>query len=197
MTVPKVLLPMKLQFFAEPEEAKVEQVEEKQPETVEEPTVENTDEKVSTENPQATNSEPVVPAAELEAMKQKLAELEASKAELESKITEKDNEVSASTAKVTDYEAALSKIVDQRLSVIPETITALMPDNLSVAEKLTWVEKAEVAIPAKEEKAEEPKQPAIETIGQPTPVTTAVEVDMKDLTASQKLNNYFQDFFGK
>lgn len=194
MTVPNYLFPMNLQYFAETQETDEKPVEEVVQESK---TSEQDVQVVEKATEKVEPVEPVVPASELEALKQKLTELENSKAELENKIAEKDNEVSATTNKVSDYESALTKIVDQRLTGIPETIKALMPENLSVAEKLTWVEKAEAAIPAKEEKAEEVSQPVIETIGQPTPVKTEIEVDLKDLTASQKLSNYFQEFFGK
>lgn len=185
---------MDLQFFAEPEAEPVPPEQEPATPAVEEvpeqadpvPTVEPTPEP----EPEATDSE-------LVALKQQLAELQAAKEQLEKQLTEKGSEVSATTSKVADYENALTKIVDQRLTAIPENIAALMPDGLSVADKLAWVEKAEKAIPVKEPEPEQPPAPVIETIGQPTPVTQEVEVDLKDLTASQKLSNYFQEFFGK
>lgn len=194
MTVNSFLLPMDLQFFAEPEAEPVPPEQEPATPAVEEvpeqadpvPTVEPTPEP----EPEATDSE-------LVALKQQLAELQAAKEQLEKQLTEKGSEVSATTSKVADYENALTKIVDQRLTAIPENIAALMPDGLSVADKLAWVEKAEKAIPVKEPEPEQPPAPVIETIGQPTPVTQEVEVDLKDLTASQKLSNYFQEFFGK
>ena len=194
MTVNSFLLPMDLQFFAEPEAEPVPPEQEPATPEVEEvpeqadpvPTVEPTPEP----EPEATDSE-------LVALKQQLAELQAAKEQLETQLTEKGSEVSATTSKVADYENALTKIVDQRLTAIPENIAALMPDGLSVADKLAWVEKAEKAIPVKEPEPEQPPAPVIETIGQPTPVTQEVEVDLKDLTASQKLSNYFQEFFGK
>lgn len=201
MTVPKFLLPMQLQFFAEPtveETPVVEPAEtpaEPEPEP-QEPVIEPT---VETPVEPATPDEQVSLTEELEALKQQVAELQSTKESLESKVAEKDSEVSATATKVTDYEAALTKIVDERLTAIPETISALMPDGLSVAEKLAWVEKAEKAVPTKEEPAQpaDPAQPVIETIGKATPVETPVEVDMKDLTADQKLSNFFQEFFGK
>lgn len=194
MTVNSFLLPMDLQFFAEPEAEPAQPEQEPATPAVEEvpeqadpvPTVEPTPEP----EPEATDSE-------LVALKQQLAELQAAKEQLETQLTEKGSEVSATTSKVADYENALTKIVDQRLTAIPENIAALMPDGLSVADKLAWVEKAEKAIPVKEPEPEQPPAPVIETIGQPTPVTQEVEVDLKDLTASQKLSNYFQEFFGK
>lgn len=194
MTVNSFLLPMDLQFFAEPEAEPVPPEQEPATPAVEEvpeqadpvPTVEPTPEP----EPEATDSE-------LVALKQQLAELQAAKEQLETQLAEKGSEVSATTSKVADYENALTKIVDQRLTAIPENIAALMPDGLSVADKLAWVEKAEKAIPVKEPEPEQPPAPVIETIGQPTPVTQEVEVDLKDLTASQKLSNYFQEFFGK
>lgn len=201
MTVPKFLLPMQLQFFAEPPAEETPVVEpaetsaEPEPEP-QEPVIEPT---VETPVELSTPDEQVSLTEELEALKQQVAELQSTKESLESKVAEKDSEVSATATKVTDYEAALTKIVDERLTAIPETISALMPDGLSVAEKLAWVEKAEKAVPAKEELAQpaEPAQPVIETIGKATPVETPVEVDMKDLTADQKLSNFFQEFFGK
>ena len=194
MTVNSFLLPMDLQFFAEPEAEPAQPEQEPATPAVEEvpeqadpvPTVEPTPEP----EPEATDSE-------LVALKQQLAELQAAKEQLETQLTEKGSEVSATTSKVADYENALTKIVDQRLTAIPENIAALMPDGLSVADKLAWVEKAEKAIPVKEPEPEQPPAPVIETIGQPTPVTQEVEVYLKDLTASQKLSNYFQEFFGK
>ena len=194
MTVNSFLLPMDLQFFAEPEAEPAQPEQEPATHAVEEvpeqadpvPTVEPTPEP----EPEATDSE-------LVALKQQLAELQAAKEQLETQLTEKGSEVSATTSKVADYENALTKIVDQRLTAIPENIAALMPDGLSVADKLAWVEKAEKAIPVKEPEPEQPPAPVIETIGQPTPVAQEVEVDLKDLTASQKLSNYFQEFFGK
>lgn len=194
MTVNSFLLPMDLQFFTEPEAEPAQPEQEPATPAVEEvpeqadpvPTVEPTPEP----EPEATDSEIV-------ALKQQLAELQAAKEQLETQLTEKGSEVSATTSKVADYENALTKIVDQRLTAIPENIAALMPDGLSVADKLAWVEKAEKAIPVKEPEPEQPPAPVIETIGQPTPVTQEVEVDLKDLTASQKLSNYFQEFFGK
>jgi len=194
MTVNYFLLPMDLQFFAEPEAEPAQP--EQEPAT---PAVEEVPEQADPVPTVEPTPEPEHEAAdsELVALKQQLAELQAAKEQLETQLTEKGSEVSATTSKVADYENALTKIVDQRLTAIPETIAALMPDGLSVADKLAWVEKAEKAIPVKEPEPEQPPAPVIEAIGQPTPVTQEVEVDLKDLTASQKLSNYFQEFFGK
>ncbi|WP_301389436.1 hypothetical protein [Enterococcus entomosocium] len=190
MTDKKLLVPMNLQFFSEPpveesqEDKPAEVVEEKEVEVVEEKPVEK-EEPVE----QPSTSE------EVEALKKQLAEAKAAKEALENAVAAKEAEAVSTSTKVTDYEAALSKIVDQRLEAIPENIKALMPSDLPLSEKLSWIEKAEKAIP--EQEPQEPEKPVIESIGQPTPVETEVAVDPKELSAPQKLQNYFAEYFGK
>lgn len=194
MTVKQSLIPMNLQFFSE-DSAEEIAVEAKEPTAVEtdepaEPEKTVTEVEAS-KTPDAAETEAL--STELEALKRQLAELETNKKQLETQLEEKDNTVSSATETVAGYEAALGKIVEQRLEAIPENIKALMPEGLSIADKLTWVEKAEVAAP-KEDK----EQPAvIEAIGRPTPVETETEIQPENMTAAQKFQNYFQDFFGK
>lgn len=195
MTVPKFLLPMQLQFFAEqPAEETVEPAETPaEPEPVKEvpvdpePAVEP-----ATPEPEVVTIDP----AEFEAMKTKLAELESRHTEPEP-VTETVPEIPAEPdPQVAAMESALKAVIEQKVQGLPEGIAALMPEGLPVTEQLAWVDKAAKAVPVKEPAAD-PAQPVIETIGQPTPVQTEIQVDLKDLTASQKLSNYFQEFFGK
>lgn len=198
MTVPKFLLPMQLQFFAEQpaEETPVVEPTEApaEPEPVQEspvdpePAVET-----ATPEPEAVTVDP----AEFEAMKAKLAELESQQhAEPEPVNVPAPETPAEPDPQVAAMESALKAVIEQKVQGLPEGIAALMPEGLPVTEQLAWVDKAAKAVPVKEPAAD-PAQPVIETIGQPTPVQTEIQVDLKDLTASQKLSNYFQEFFGK
>ena len=92
-------------------------------------------------------------------------------------------------------EQTIEEPADQeQLSVPNANYAELQAKFDELAAQLQWIEKAEQAVP-KESQAE--ATPVISSIGQPTPVKTEVEADLKDLTASQKLQNYFQEFFGK
>ncbi len=201
MTVLKLMLPMNLQFFAEEPE-----VQEDVKEPVDEPAVEPENELIEPKNEEPADQEqPAVPNADYAELQAKFDELAAQVEAM--KAIEKAEEVvepvepvvevktdPEQEKKLAEYESALTSVVNQKLENIPDNIKALMPENLSVSAQLQWIEKAEQAIP-KESKAE--ATPVISSIGQPTPVKTEVEADLKDLTASQKLQNYFQEFFGK
>lgn len=201
MTVSKFMFPMNLQFFAEETEIH-EDVKEPVDEPVVEPENEPTEPKVEESADQEQPSVPNGGYAELQAKFEELAaQVEAMKAieKAEEDVEEVEPVVEVKTdpeqeKKLAEYESVLTSVVNQKLETIPDNIKALMPENLSVSAQLQWIEKAEQAIP-KEAKAE--ATPVITSIGQPTPVKTEVEVDLKDLTASQKLQNYFQEFFGK
>lgn len=201
MTVSKFMFPMNLQFFAEETEIH-EDVKEPVDEPVVEPENEPTEPKVEESADQEQPSVPNGDYAELQAKFDELAaQVEAMKAieKAEEVVEEVEPVVEVKTdpeqeKKLAEYESVLTSVVNQKLETIPDNIKALMPENLSVSAQLQWIEKAEQAIP-KEAKAE--AAPVISSIGQPTPVKTEVEVDLKDLTASQKLQNYFQEFFGK
>lgn len=201
MTVSKFMFPMNLQFFAEEPE-----VQEDIKEPVDEPAVEPENELVEQKIEELADQEqPSVPNADYAELQAKFDELAAQVEAM--KAVEKAEEVVEPVEpvvevktdleqekKLAEYESALTSVVNQKLENIPDNIKALMPENLSVSAQLQWIEKAEQAIP-KESQAE--ATPVISSIGQPTPVKTEVEVDLKDLTASQKLQNYFQEFFGK
>ena len=195
---------MNLQFFAEEPE-----VQEDVKEPVDEPAVEPENELIeqTIEEPadQEQLSVPNANYAELQAKFDELAaQVEAMKAvekaeEVVEPVEPVEPVVEVKTdpeqeKKLAEYESALTSVVNQKLENIPDNIKALMPENLSVSAQLQWIEKAEQAIP-KESQVE--PTPVISSIGQPTPVKTEVEADLKDLTASQKLQNYFQEFFGK
>lgn len=195
--------PMKLQFFSEEPEAPV--VEETVTPDVEEKPTEEVTEQVE-EVAEVTEDKPAEPLPDYSELQKAFDELtvrlnameaqdaarntEETVAEVVTEIQDNPEQV----AKIAEYETALTAVVTQKLEQLPENIKALMPDNLSVAAQLNWVDKAEKAVPQQEQPVE---KPVIESIGKPTPVPTAPEIDIDKLTASQKLSNYFQDFFGK
>lgn len=115
-------------------------------------------------------------------------------AELEQlKATKETVETEATTVKAQaeNYESVLKEVVEEKSAVIPEAVRALMPENITVAEQVEWLKKAEAAIPKQEEKEEE-----IISIGRPTPVPEKV-VDESTLSVGQKLSNAFADILKK
>lgn len=179
------------------ETEKVETVEEVKPEVTEE----TVKEKVEPVEAETKKTEPPV-NEEVEALKALVTQLTEKVTELtdnkdEPVETVKDTEpegVEQPDEKVVAYEAALDKVVTEKLSTIPEGIASLMPDGLTAVEKLDWVEKAQKAVPVKEETVEQPKQ-VIESIGKATPVQSAVEVDVTTLSPFQKIQMAFKDPF--
>lgn len=196
MTVLKQLFPMDLQYFAENEPA--QPVEPAEPETkVEVQEQQPPQPEVQEEPPAPVKQEKAVekPDPRITELEAELAALKADKEKLSEEVTGKATEATSAAEKVSEYEATLKHVVEEKLANIPESIAALMPENISVAEQLQWVDKAEKAIPEKETKPAEPAV-KVEAIGKPTPVQT-VETPIENLTASQKLQNYFQAFFEK
>ena len=190
MTVKSFPMKMQLQYFSEPG---AEPQEPETPAVPEAPVDPYPAFEPATPEPEVATVDP----AEFEAVKAKLAELESQQHVEPVPVNVPAPEITTkSDPQVAAMESALKAVIEQKVQGLPEGIAALMPEGLPVTEQLTWVDKAAKAVPVKEPAAE-PAQPVIETIGQPTPVQTEIQVDLKDLTASQKLSNYFQEFFGK
>lgn len=190
MTENKPLIPMDLQFFAEEPAEPTETPKEEPVAPVEneptEPTVET--EPAKPAEP-AEEPAPQLDAAAIAAMVSK-AVAEAVKPEppVEPKEIHPDPQVAV-------LETALNGVVAEKLQGIPETIQALMPDNLSAVEKLAWIDKAAKAVPAEKPVATEPTV-VVESIGKPTPVETQ-PVDIAKMSAPEKLSSYFSAFFAQ
>lgn len=91
-------------------------------------------------------------------------------------------EAEKTKAELKEYEELVSNLIETKLKEVPEDYKELIPDNLSLKQKLNWLEKAEAkGLFNKEEK----KKPNIE-IGKPMNVD-APSVDTSKLTGSQLL----------
>lgn len=91
-------------------------------------------------------------------------------------------EAEKTKAELKEYEDLVTNLIDTKLKDVPEDYKELIPDNLSLKQKLNWLEKAEAkGLFNKEEK----KKPNVE-IGKPMNVD-APSVDTSKLTGSQLL----------
>lgn len=126
-------------------------------------------------------------------LKQKLSDKETTVTELTDKLTESGKSVEQATSSIEEYQKSLEEIVAEKEKNIPETVKALMPEGINVTEKLAWLNKAEALKPTGQEAVTEPEQ--IISIGKPTPVTTEV-IDQSELTTTQRMSNFFGEFFG-
>lgn len=164
--------------------------------------VKATDSTVNDETTKPQNQEPKEPKVEEPKKEEKEAgaeevkvDVEQLKAELK-EANEKAGQVETLTATVEtmkveaektkaelkEYEELVSNLIETKLKEVPEDYKELIPDNLSLKQKLNWLEKAEAkGLFNKEEK----KKPNIE-IGKPMNVD-APSVDTSKLTGSQLL----------
>ena len=91
-------------------------------------------------------------------------------------------EAEKTKAELKGYEDLISNLIETKLKDVPEEYKELIPDNLTLKQKLNWLEKAEAkGLFNKEEK----KKPNVE-IGKPLNVE-APAVDTSKLTGSQLL----------
>lgn len=159
-----------LQEEAVKEETKVEEPkkEEKEPK---EP------KKVETESEKAE--------VDVEALKNELAEANKKAQEVENLTTtieamKKDSETK--DAVIQEYEELVGKMIETKMEQVPADFKDLIPDNLDLKQKLSWLEKAEAkGLFTKEEKI----RPNVE-IGKPMNIE-APAVDTSKLSASQLL----------
>ena len=115
---------------------------------------------------------------ELKEANKKVAEIEA----LNGTVATLQKEAETKDAVIKEYEELIGKMVETKLSQVPEEYKELIPDNLDLKQKLSWLEKAEAkGLFNKEEK----KKPNVE-IGKPLNVDVP-QVDTTKLTGSQLL----------
>lgn len=186
----------------------VEEVVTEQPEDIEKETQAATEKAAeTTEETKVTSTQTVQQTSEnTEKLEAVIAQLKSDNAELQEKLIAVtaeleqlkasketvDTEATTAKAQAENYESVLKAVVEEKSAVIPEAVRALMPENITVAEQVEWLKKAEAAIPKQEEKEED----QIISIGRPTPVQTKV-VDESALSVGQKLSNAFADILKK
>lgn len=116
--------------------------------------------------------------AELKEANEKAGQVETLTATVETMKAEAEK----NKAELKEYEELISNLIETKLKDVPEDFKELIPDNLTLKQKLGWLEKAEAkGIFNKEEK----KKPNVE-IGKPMNVD-APSVDTSKLTGSQLL----------
>lgn len=122
---------------------------------------------------------------DVEALKNELAEANKKAQEVETLQTtieamKKDSE--SKDAVIKEYEELVGKMVETKMGQVPAEFKDLIPDNLDLKQKLSWLEKAEAkGLFTKEEKT----KPNVE-IGKPMNIESPA-VDTTKLSASQLL----------
>lgn len=132
----------------------------------------------------------------IEQLKQKVAELEQQAATATNELTSTKDTAKSAKEKAEAYEAALAKVVEEKKAVIPENVLQLMPESMSTTNQLDWLEKAASVVPQKQEDPAE-KPAVIDSIGKPTPVAEAPELDTSKLTPYQKMTAALGELFNK
>lgn len=122
---------------------------------------------------------------DVETLKNELAEANKKAEEVQGLTVEIENLKKESESKdstIKEYEELIGKMVETKLEQVPAEFKELIPDNLDLKQKLSWLEKAESkGLFTKEEK----KKPNVE-IGKPMNIETPV-VDTSKMTAGQLL----------
>lgn len=157
------------------EEPKAEKVEK----------VEKPEEATKTEEKEPKKTESEKAEVDVEALRNELAKANEKAQEVETLQTtieamKKDSE--SKDAVIKEYEELVGKMIETKMEQVPADFKDLIPDNLDLKQKLSWLEKAEAkGLFTKEEK----KKPNVE-IGKPMNME-APAVDTSKLSASQLL----------
>lgn len=122
---------------------------------------------------------------DVEALKNELAEANKRAQEVETLQTtieamKKDSE--SKDAVIKEYEELVGKMIETKMEQVPADFKDLIPDNLDLKQKLSWLEKAETKGLFTKEKKEKPNV----EIGKPMNIE-APAVDTSKLSASQLL----------
>lgn len=164
----------------EPEVKEVQEAE--KPESVnEQPEVKKEEKK--NEKPEGDQAEATVNVEEL---KQELAEAIEKGKQVETlniKVEEMNAQIEAKDKIINEYEGLLQNLVDTKMSQVPDQYKDLVPDNMNLQQKLSWLEKAESkGLFTKEER----QTPAIE-VGKPMNVEVP-KPDTSKMSASALLS---------
>ena len=159
-----------------------------------EPTKEG--QKVVTEKPKESESakdkESDDVKVDVEELKRQLAEaIEQGKEvdALNTTVATMKSEVEKKDAIITEYETLLQNLINTKMEQVPEQYKDLVPDNMDIKQKLSWLEKAEnKGLFNKEEK----QKPTVE-IGKPMNVE-APKPDVEKMSASTLLSMAYNTF---
>lgn len=161
-------------------ETKEEPKVQEKPEVVEKPKAEEVK-----EEPKKKDSEGEKVEVDVEALKNELAEANKKAGEVEgltATIESMKKESESKDAVIKEYEELVGKLIDTKMEQVPAEFKELIPDNLDLKQKLSWLEKAEAkGLFTKEEK----KKPNVE-IGKPMNVDVPA-VDTAKMSPTQLL----------
>lgn len=108
---------------------------------------------------------------------------------LNATISTLKGEVDTKDALITEYEGLLQNLINTKMEQIPEQYKDLVPDNMDLKQKLSWLEKAEAkGLFNKEEK----QNPAVE-IGKPMNIDSP-KPDIDKMSASSLLSMAYNTF---
>lgn len=159
------------------EEKKVQAVEEPQKEEKQESKPPKETEKVKVDSEEVKVDVEQL-KAELKEANEKAGQVETLAATVETMKVEAEKQ----KAELKEYEELITNLIETKLKEVPEDFKELIPDNLTLKQKLNWLEKAEAkGLFIKEEK----KKPNVE-IGKPMNVDVP-SVDTSKLAPSQLL----------
>lgn len=116
--------------------------------------------------------------AELDEANKKALEVE----NLQSTVTQLNGEIQNKDNVIKEYEELLGKMIETKLEQVPADFKDLIPDNLDLKQKLSWLEKAESKGLFTKEKKEKPNV----EIGKPMN-TEVPQVDTSKLSGGQLL----------
>ena len=160
----------------------------------EQATKENVIEPTEGETTANTSSNHTVSADEFNKLKAELeklqnvvnekATLEAAAKKLQNEIDQLKTDKTLTDNKATEYEAVIEEIVKSKLETIPENFRELVPSNLSIKEKLNWLNKAETVGLFKGEVKEYPNV----EIGKPfNPTSPKQHIDYSSMSPASML----------
>jgi len=173
MTITKTDEPVKNEPINEPNNVPKEEPKKEEPK--QEPAVKSEPAKV----------EPIDNSKDIENLRAEITDLTEKANKVEAITLENENlknDISTRDNQIKVYEELITKLVETKLEQVPEEYKELIPDNLNLVQKLSWLDKAEAkGIFNKEEK----KKPNVE-IGKPMNLEQD-NIDTGKLSGSQLL----------
>ncbi|MFW3653270.1 hypothetical protein [Vagococcus fluvialis] len=113
--------------------------------------------------------------------------------------TEETEQIEQLKKELAERDSSLNSIVSEKLTELPESLQVLMPESLSVSEKLNWIEKAKAATPDQESVKEGTEEIlTIGSSGRKVFEDDTVDTEyQKPLSATEKLSGYFSNMFSQ
>lgn len=101
---------------------------------------------------------------------------------------------------LADKDSSLNSIISDKVKQLPESLQVLLPESLSITDKLVWIEKANAVNSNKETVKEEPTTSIGSSARQlfETELTELVDTEPhKPLSTTEKMAGYFAKMFNQ